>query len=109
MRSKLEKIINNYLSNSGYNIKGKCDEGEYGVSDLNTNNYELAVNNKDYYLFPTSEELAKASIEDLRGIGLGFRDKRVYHTTQMILNKEIDRLKDIVSDYNIVADCLWCR
>ena len=43
------RIINNYLSNSGYDIKGKCDEGEYGISDLNTNNYELADSNKDYY------------------------------------------------------------
>ena len=31
----------------------------------------------------------QASIEDLRALGLGFRDKRVYETTKMFLNKEI--------------------
>ena len=51
---------------------------------------KIIWNGKEYNLFPTVEELSKASIEDLRELGLGFRDKRVYHTTQMILNKEID-------------------
>lgn len=45
---------------------------------------------KDYYTFPTVENLAKASVEDLRALGLGFRDVRVYETTHKILNKEVD-------------------
>ena len=40
---------------------------------------------KDYYTFPTVESLSKASVEDLRNLGLGFRDVRVYETTHMIL------------------------
>lgn len=28
-----------------------------------------------FYTFPTPEELAKASVKDLRNLGLGFRDK----------------------------------
>ena len=43
-----------------------------------------------YYTFPTPEELAKASIEDLRKLGLGFRDKRVYETTKRIVEKKVD-------------------
>ena len=39
---------------------------------------------KDFYLFPTPEQLAKASVADLRALGLGFRDKRIYETTQSI-------------------------
>ena len=31
-------FINNYLTNSGYDIKGNCEVGSYGVSDLNLNN-----------------------------------------------------------------------
>ena len=46
--------------------------------------------NKEYYTFPTPNELSNVQIEDLRALGLGFRDKRVYETTQMILNKEVD-------------------
>lgn len=45
---------------------------------------------KDYYLFPTPEELSKASVEDLRKMGLGFRDKRIYNTTKSIVNLEFD-------------------
>jgi len=51
---------------------------------------EIEYNGKIYYLFPTAEELSRASVEDLRDLGLGFRDKRVHTTTKMILKKEID-------------------
>ena len=51
---------------------------------------EIEYNGKIYYLFPTAEELSRASVEDLRGLGLGFRDKRVHTTTKMILKKEFD-------------------
>ena len=44
---------------------------------------------KEYYTFPTVEELSKASVEDLRSLGLGFRDIRVYETTHQILSKEV--------------------
>ena len=45
---------------------------------------------KDYYAFPTKEQLQQASIEDLRKLGLGFRDKYVYETTKKISEKEIN-------------------
>ena len=44
----------------------------------------------EYYTFPTPEQLSKASVEDLRNLGLGFRDVRVYETTQMVVNKKVD-------------------
>ncbi len=47
-------------------------------------------NGNTYYTFPTTEELSKASVEDLKKLGLGFRDKRVYETTKMILNNDVD-------------------
>lgn len=43
-----------------------------------------------YYTFPTPDELSMASVADLRNLGLGFRDVRVYETTKKILNKEVD-------------------
>ena len=43
-----------------------------------------------YYEFPTPEELSRASIEDLRALGTGFRDKRIFNTTQTILEKKVD-------------------
>ena len=45
---------------------------------------------REYYTFPTVESLSKASVEDLRSLGLGFRDVRVYETTHEILEKQVD-------------------
>lgn len=46
--------------------------------------------NKEYYTFPTAEELKDVTIEEYRELGLGFRDIRLYETTQMILSKEVN-------------------
>ena len=45
---------------------------------------------KEYYTFPTVESLSRATVEDLRKTGLGFRDVRVYETTKKILEKQVD-------------------
>ena len=45
---------------------------------------------QDYYTFPTAEQLKDVSVEEYRKLGLGFRDKRLYETTQMIVKKQID-------------------
>ena len=51
---------------------------------------KIEWNGKAYYTFPTINQLSKASVEDLRGMGLGFRDIRVYNTTKMILENQVD-------------------
>jgi len=51
---------------------------------------EILWKGKKYYKFPTLDALSKASVKDLRNLGLGFRDKRVYNTTKMILEKQVD-------------------
>ena len=51
---------------------------------------EIKFQNKNYYTFPTPEELKDVSIETYRSLGLGFRDKRIYETTQIILRKDVD-------------------
>ncbi|MCR5146193.1 MAG: 8-oxoguanine DNA glycosylase [Clostridia bacterium] len=51
---------------------------------------KIEWNGKEYYTFPTPEQLGKASVEDLRNLGLGFRDIRVYETTQLVLNEKVD-------------------
>ena len=58
---------------------------------------EIVWDNKTYYTFPTPRDLSRASVKDLKELGLGFRDKRVYKMTKMILNKEVDleKLKQI--------------
>ena len=59
---------------------------------------KIEFEGKEYYTFPTPEELAKASVEDLRNLGLGFRDKRIYNTTKMILEKQVDL--DVIKNMN---------
>lgn len=63
-----------------------------GIIDRMSKKYgkEIEWNGNKYYTFPKVEELSKASVEDLRALGLGFRDVRVYETTKKILNKEVD-------------------
>jgi len=51
---------------------------------------EIKWKNKSYYTFPTPEQLSQASIKDLRILGLGFRDRRVFETTKMVKEKQID-------------------
>lgn len=68
---------------------------------------EIQWNEKKYYTFPTPEELSIASISDLRELGLGFRDQRVYETTQMILNKNIVLKElEIKTNINTLRDIL---
>ena len=44
---------------------------------------------KYYYTFPTVDELSIASKEELRELGLGFRDKYIYETTKKIKSGEV--------------------
>ena len=61
---------------------------------------EIKWKNKTYYTFPTPEELSKASVKDLRLMGLGFRDIRVFETTKMVCEgkinlEELEKIEDI--------------
>ncbi len=51
---------------------------------------EIEFRNQTYYTFPTTEQLSRANIQDLRKLGLGFRDKYIYETTKIIKEGKID-------------------
>ena len=73
-----------------------------GIIERLSENYgnKIVWNNKEYYTFPTPEELSKASVSDLRKLGLGFRDVRVYETTKIIKeNKE--KLKELADEKDV--------
>ena len=61
---------------------------------------KIVWNNNEYYTFPTPQELSKASVEDLRKLGLGFRDVRVYKTTK-IINENPDKLKKLADEKDV--------
>ena len=72
-----------------------------GIIERISKNYgrKIEFEGKEYYLFPTPEELSKASKEDLRALGTGFRDIRIYNTTKKIFeDKEyLSRIENLSS------------
>jgi N-glycosylase/DNA lyase len=82
--------------------------------------YIKTINGKEYYSFPKAETLSQAKIQDLRACGLGYRDKYILKTSQMIVDGRIDleaikkmslkkgkkELKKLVGVGNKVADCI---
>lgn len=129
IKDKLSKIDNN--------LKTSIEYGN-GIRILNQNNWEALIsfiisannniprikgiiekiskkygkkivwNDKEYYTFPTPEELSKASVKDLRNLGLGFRDVRVFETTRMVYNKVIDinEIENIVDTNDLREELL---
>ena len=58
---------------------------------------------KDYYAFPTPEELNKATIEEIRACQTGFRDKYIKSTTENVINNN----EDVLSYRNLeTEECL---
>lgn len=54
---------------------------------------EIKYKGISYYTFPSAEKLNQATVEDLRGIGLGFRDKYVYDTTDAVVKGKLAFVK----------------
>jgi len=63
---------------------------------------EINWNGEKYYTFPTPDELKNVAVEELRSIGTGFRDIRIYETTHKILKGEFD-LTEIAKKDTITA------
>ena len=61
---------------------------------------EIIWNNKKYYTFPNPEQLSNASVSDLRKLGLGFRDVRVFETCRLI-NQNIISIEELGTIKNI--------
>ena len=80
-----------------------------GIIERLSKNYgnKIIWEGKEYYTFPTQEQLAVASVSDLRALGLGFRDVRVYETTKVI-NEDKNKLKELEDekDVNVLREKL---
>ena len=120
--------IKSKLSNVDQNLKTSIEYG-YGIRILKQNLFEciisyiISANNNiprikkiinniskrfgeevvfegnKYYLFPSIEQLSKGNIEDFKAAGAGFRDIRIYNTTQAIYSGSfsLDNLYEIES------------
>lgn len=63
-----------------------------GIIERLAKNYgkEIKYNGEKYYTFPEPKDLKNVSVEKYRELGLGFRDIRLYETTKMILEKQVN-------------------
>ena len=61
---------------------------------------EIIWDNKKYYTFPNPEQLSNASVSELRKLGLGFRDVRVFETCRLI-NQNIISIEELEKIKNI--------
>lgn len=81
---------------------------------------KVEFEDKDYYLFPTPEELKDVPIDGFRKCGVGFRDVYIYNTVKVVLDEMInfdklcglntdelrDKLLSLKGVGNKVADCI---
>ncbi len=74
-----------------------------GIIERLSKNYgnEIKWNGESYYTFPTAEQLKDVTVEQYRKLGLGFRDIRLYETTHMILEKQVD-LENITKEKDTI-------
>lgn len=94
-----------------------------GIIERLSQNYgsQIEWNGKNYYTFPTPEQLKNVSVEEYRKLGLGFRDIRLYETTKMLLENKVnlEKMKDNLNTQEVreqlltlsgvgpkVADCI---
>ena len=61
---------------------------------------KIIFNEKEYYLFPTPEELKDVTIEEYRDCGVGFRDKYIFNTVKEINEGKfnLSELKDLSTE-----------
>lgn len=109
--------IKQKLKNDSF-LKQAVDYG-YGIRILNNNPFEMIVsfiisannnisrikksieflcakfgkNMGEYFAFPTLSELKKATVQDFRDAGLGYRDVQLFETIQSLTQKQIDNLE----------------
>ena len=68
---------------------------EYGKKvvipqDIQNKLFKFGKKENTFYLFPSAKELSKATMEELRDCNLGFRDKYVLKSAQLVSNKKIN-------------------
>ena len=96
-------------------IKKLCEK--YGEKHTFVNSNGSKV---EYYDFPTAEALANASVEDIKALGVGYRDVYIKRTAESVLRGDIDldalknmsyteAKEEILKLYGVgnkVADCI---
>lgn len=86
---RIKKSVN-YLSK---NFGQKCVASFSNVQDFEGDLCKIKNSKIEYYAFPTLEELQRATIEDLKNAGLGYRAEQLHFTIQNLQEKDIKNFK----------------
>ncbi len=68
---------------------------------------KVIFNKKEYYLFPSLEEIKKCDLNTLRECKTGFRDKYIYEFVNKVVNKEFDI--DLIEKMNSKESLLYLK
>ncbi len=95
-QSLFETIIS-YIISANNNIK-RISKSVDKISEMFGKKVEY--DDKTYYLFPTLEELSKATVEDLISCGVGFRAKYIKSTVKELMenNHLLNTLKEMTTE-----------
>ena len=97
LNQDLFETIISYIISANNNIK-RISKSVDKISEMYGK--KVIYDNQEYYLFPTLEELGKATEEELLSCGVGFRARYIKNTIKYLLkNKEImNTLPDMATD-----------
>ncbi len=56
------ELINNFLTSSGYRTKGRCEDGEMGIEDLSSVNFDNDLNKTYYYCLKSTVDNKNANV-----------------------------------------------
>ena len=83
---KFETIISYILSSNN-----KVPQIKKALDNISkTYGKRVLFNNKEYFLFPSLDEISSCDIETLRNCKTGFRDKYIYEFVQKLIDREFD-------------------
>ncbi len=86
---RIKKSVN-YLSK---NFGKKCVASFSNLQDFESDLCKIKNNKIEYFAFPTLEELKRATIEDFKKAGLGYRAEQLYFTIQNLQENDIKIFK----------------
>ena len=87
LHQDLFETIISYIISANNNIK-RISKSIDKISEMFGE--EIKYDNESYYLFPTLEQLSKATVEDLLSCGVGFRAKYIKNTVnELITDKSL--------------------
>jgi len=104
-------MLISFIISANNNIKRIKNSIEYLCS-------HFGENKGDYFAFPTLKELKKATVQDFKSAGLGYRSEQMFETVQKLTEQDIikldtmsteDKFKFLVSLKGVgekVANCI---